>query len=505
MLRKRRHPRARREPAASARWSAGCSYGAEAYTLAADLPRGRPDGAAPASSAPTSTAAWSPAPARRSSPPRTLAPRPRRARALVRARRRRLPGHARAAQRSCASRSATCCACRSARGRYDLVLCRNTVIYFNEDVRDALHAPPRRVAAPRRLPHGRLHRARRRRRRPRPRARPPLHLPEDSDGHLRVPADVPRGGAGAPPGAEPRRRQDRGAARRPRDRRRDLPHRALDEGHERDDGLRRHGGAHARDGGRLRAAAPARAAASGATRSTSCSPCLDALEAAVDSIDADGRGEHRPGGAGRAPARAGPRPHARAGRRARRRPPTPEQPAERAGRRPPRRARQRRARRRRRDAGRPRLHGAGRARPSTASSSLATRPRTPSRASPARVIEVWLATDARGRRVVAAAARACRTSPSRHRAGRRPTEAPGRRPARRRAGDRRRRDAAAAPPRRRAPRRGTPRRAPRPSASTPSASTSSCTSWASSSSTARASRRWPPRPTSPASRRRCRT
>ena len=25
-------------------------------------------------------------------------------------------------------------------GAYDLVLCRNTVIYFNEDVRDALHA-----------------------------------------------------------------------------------------------------------------------------------------------------------------------------------------------------------------------------------------------------------------------------------------------------------------------------------------------------------------------------
>jgi chemotaxis protein methyltransferase CheR len=26
------------------------------------------------------------------------------------------------------------------RAAYDLVLCRNTVIYFNEDVRDALHA-----------------------------------------------------------------------------------------------------------------------------------------------------------------------------------------------------------------------------------------------------------------------------------------------------------------------------------------------------------------------------
>ena len=28
---------------------------------------------------------------------------------------------------------------RVPRGRYDLVLCRNTVIYFTEDVRDALH------------------------------------------------------------------------------------------------------------------------------------------------------------------------------------------------------------------------------------------------------------------------------------------------------------------------------------------------------------------------------
>ena len=48
-------------------------------------------------------------------------------------------------------------------------------------------------------------------------------------------------------------------------------------------------------------------------------------------------------------------------------------------------------------------------------------------------------------------------------------------------------------------------RAPRRSASTPSGSTSSCTTWASSSCTARRSRASPPRPTCPASRRRCRT
>ena len=26
------------------------------------------------------------------------------------------------------------------RGKYDLIMCRNTVIYFNDEVRDALHA-----------------------------------------------------------------------------------------------------------------------------------------------------------------------------------------------------------------------------------------------------------------------------------------------------------------------------------------------------------------------------
>ena len=43
-----------------------------------DLPRGDPDAPASRSSAPTSTSAWSPAPARATSPPRTPAPRPKR-------------------------------------------------------------------------------------------------------------------------------------------------------------------------------------------------------------------------------------------------------------------------------------------------------------------------------------------------------------------------------------------------------------------------------------------
>src|SRR3954471_12802378 len=62
-----------------------------------------------------------------------------------------------------------------------------------------------------------------------------------SDGYRPVPADVHGGGARAPPGAEPGHGARRGDARRPRDRRRDLPDRALAEGHERDDGLRGHG------------------------------------------------------------------------------------------------------------------------------------------------------------------------------------------------------------------------------------------------------------------------
>ena len=106
----------------------------------------------------------------------------------------------------------------------------------------------------------------------RARSRRPLHLPQGlSDGHLRVPPDVPRRVPRAPAGAQPRRRAHRGAARRPRDGRRDLPHRALAEGHERHHGLRGHGRPDPSDGGRLRAAAPAHAAAWRARRSTSCS------------------------------------------------------------------------------------------------------------------------------------------------------------------------------------------------------------------------------------------
>ncbi len=116
------------------------------------------------SSAPTSTAAWSPAPASgvftaedaRTSPPAAAA-------------------HAGSTPTTAAAGrpAASCAHGRASRtgdllrmpvppARYDLVLCRNTVIYFTEEVRDALHARLAESLAPGRLPRRRRHRARRR-------------------------------------------------------------------------------------------------------------------------------------------------------------------------------------------------------------------------------------------------------------------------------------------------------------------------------------------------------
>ena len=176
-------------------WSAGCSYGAEAYTLAAVCREAVPRRARRDHRAPTSTAAWSPAPARGASPPTTPA-----ARRAPRCDRWFEPrGGGRRRDRSCAG------SCRFEtgdllrmpvpRGAYDLVLCRNTVIYFTEEVRDALHA---RLVEPSRpggyLVVGTTERV--------ADARElgldlpvPLHLPQElADGHLRVPPHVPRRG-----------------------------------------------------------------------------------------------------------------------------------------------------------------------------------------------------------------------------------------------------------------------------------------------------------------------
>ena len=231
------------------------------------LPRGDPARARRRSTAPTSTAAWSPAPATGASPPTT--PAARRRAALERwfaERARRLRGEPRAQATRVASRSATCCACRSRASAYDLVLCRNTVIYFTEEVRDALHARLVERPAPRRLPRRRRTErvADAARARPRPHPLPsstaraelmdiseylPMFLAEAREHLQELNLAVVR------IEEQPDDRETVDEIFR-------IAH--SHEGHERDDGLRRHGGAHARDGGRLRAAAPARAAASAA-------------------------------------------------------------------------------------------------------------------------------------------------------------------------------------------------------------------------------------------------
>ena len=96
-------------------------------------------------------------------------------------------------------------------------------------------------------------------------------------------AEAPR----APPGAQPRRRARRGDARRPRDGRRDLPHRALAEGHERDDGLRR---AWRRSRTRWRTSSSCCASARGGLDREA----IDVLLECLDALEARGRVDRRP-------------------------------------------------------------------------------------------------------------------------------------------------------------------------------------------------------------------
>ena len=254
-------------------------------------------------------------------------------------------------------------------------------------------------------------------------------------------------------------------ARRPRDGRRDLPHRPLPQGHERDDGLRRHGGAHPRDGGRLRAAAPAHGRPRRARRSTCCSSASTRSRPRSTRSRPTARRRSSPAALIERLQGPRPRPHARpagaaTAARPRRVPPA-AVAAVGAGQRVlhvPRHARRRRA-----DAVGARLHGARRARRARRG------PRAPRPTEDdvdgfdGRAIEAWLADRARGRARSAPRAAVARR---RRRDGRRGRRAPA--ASRGRAGRRARAAPAAAAERGRAARKA----ARAPSASTPSASTS---------------------------------
>jgi chemotaxis protein methyltransferase CheR len=120
-------------------WSAGCSYGAEAYTLAAlcleTAPGARPE---------IHGTDIDPRMIARARAGRFSADDARSAPATALARWFDRDGDDLVAKRELSSLmrfdAGDLLRMPFPAGRYDLVLCRNTVIYFNEDVRDALHA-----------------------------------------------------------------------------------------------------------------------------------------------------------------------------------------------------------------------------------------------------------------------------------------------------------------------------------------------------------------------------
>ena len=208
--------------------------------------------------------------------------------------------------------------------RYDVVFCRNTVIYFTEEVRDALHERLVKALSPGRISRRRNLRACRRPARSRPHVPAPLHLPEElMDEYLPMFLAEGREHLQELNLAVVRIEETPG---RSSDGRRDLPHRALAEGHERDDGLLGHGGADARDGGRLRAAAPAHGRPRARRRRRALRvPGRPQRRGRVDRLHRR-RGDPA-GAADRDAARARARAHARAGGRARRASPSPRRPS----------------------------------------------------------------------------------------------------------------------------------------------------------------------------------
>ena len=290
-------------------WSAGCSYGAEAYTIAAicretiptvpveivgtDLDkrmvaRAR-DGDFTAEDARTVAESHAAAPFRAAAG-------------------RRLARQARNCKRMVRFENGDLLRMAVPTERYDVVFCRNTVIYFTEEVRDALHARLVKSLSPGGyLVVGNI-RARRRPARAGANLAVPLHLPEElMDEYL--PMFLAEGREHL---------QELNLAVVRIEETPDDPE-TVDEifriahslkGMSATMGFAGHGGAHARDGGRLRAAAPARAAGSSAPRSTCSSTCLDALSAAVEAIDSTGAGGDRAAGPDRAPAQPRARAHA---------------------------------------------------------------------------------------------------------------------------------------------------------------------------------------------------